>query len=61
MLFRSKAEISKPLDQKKISLNWEGPYRISETLRSDAYRLETLEGLMIFQTWNADNLKMYYQ
>ena len=56
-----KAKISKPLDQKKLSPNWEGPYKISETLRPNAYRLETLEGSVILRTWNADNLKIYYQ
>ena len=39
-----KVEISKPLDQGKLSPNWEGPYRILETNRSGTYRLETLEG-----------------
>ena len=57
----TKAEVSKPQDQGKLSLNWEGPYKIADTCRPDAYRLETLEGMAILQTWNADNLKLYHQ
>ena len=60
-LILRKAEVSKPLDQKKSSPNWEESYRITEILRSSAYRLKTLERTAIPQMWNADNLKMYYQ
>ena len=51
-----KVKVSKPLDQEKFSPNWEGPYRMIEILRSDAYRLETLNEMTVLQTWNADNL-----
>ena len=56
-----KAEVSKSLDQKKLSPNWKGSYRITKTLRPNAYRLETLNETTILQIWNADNLKMHYQ
>ena len=49
-LVMRKAEILKPLDLGKLSPNWEGPYRISETNRPSAYRLETLEGSAILRT-----------
>ena len=63
-----KVKILKPLDQGKLSLNWEGLYKISAqigclsaTLRSGTYQLETLGGSAILRIWNADNLKLYYQ
>ena len=56
-----KAEVSKPTEQGKLSPNWEGPYKVTETLRPGAYKLEYLDGTAIPRTWNADNLKMYYQ
>ena len=56
-----KAEVSKPTEQGKLSPNWEGPYRVTEALRPGAYKLEYLEGTIVPRTWNADNLKMYYQ
>ena len=56
-----KAEVSKPTEQEKLSPNWEGPYRVAETLRPGAYKLEYLEGMTVPQMWNIDNLKMYYQ
>ncbi|KAK3008615.1 hypothetical protein RJ639_014357 [Escallonia herrerae] len=45
----------------KLSPNWEGPYKISKVLRPGAYSLETLSGEAIPRTWNADNLRRYYQ
>ena len=56
-----KVEVSKPLNRRKLSPNWEGPYKIADTYGSRAYRLETLEGTAIPQTWNADNLRLYHQ
>lgn len=31
----------------KLSLNWEGPYRIKQKLNNGAYKLENLEGIEI--------------
>ncbi|KAK3040938.1 hypothetical protein RJ639_028812 [Escallonia herrerae] len=45
----------------KLSPNWEGPYKISKVLRPGAYSLETLSREAIPRTWNADNLRQYYQ
>ncbi|KAK2999057.1 hypothetical protein RJ639_024268 [Escallonia herrerae] len=45
----------------KLSPNWEEPYKISKVLRPGAYSLETLSGEAIPRTWNADNLRKYYQ
>ena len=56
-----KAKVSKPTEQGKLSPNWEGPYRVAETLRPGAYKLEYLERTTIPRMWNVDNLKMYYQ
>ena len=56
-----KAEVSKPTEQGKLSPNREGLYRVTETLRPGAYKLEYLDGMVVPQTWNADNLKVYYQ
>ncbi|XP_073108680.1 uncharacterized protein [Elaeis guineensis] len=56
-----KAKVSKPLDRGKLSPNWEGSYKIVDTYGLRAYRLETLERTAIPRTWNADNLRLYYQ
>ncbi|KAK2998462.1 hypothetical protein RJ639_024206 [Escallonia herrerae] len=45
----------------KLSPNWEGPYKLSKVLRPGAYSLEILSGEAIPRTWNADNLRRYYQ
>ena len=56
-----KTEVSKSLDQKKLSPNQERPYKVIETLHLGAYRLKTLDAATILQIWNVDNLKIYYQ
>ncbi|KAK2997706.1 hypothetical protein RJ639_026586 [Escallonia herrerae] len=57
-----KLEVSDPkATGGKLSPNWEGPYKISKVLRPGAYSLETLSGEAIPRTWNADNLRQYYQ
>ena len=55
------AEISRPTEQDKLSPNWEGPYRIAEAFHRGAYKLEELNGKLIPRTWNAKNLRKYFQ
>ena len=44
----------------KFSSNWEGPFRITDTVAGGAYYLEHLSGKDIPRTWNATHLKFYY-
>ena len=44
----------------KWSPTWEGPYRISRCVPSNAYILETLEGEEFSRTLNGKYLKKYY-
>jgi len=46
--------------ENKLSPKWTDPFRIIEALGNGAYRLETLEGGAIPRTWNATNLKFYF-
>ena len=45
--------------ENKLSPKWT-PFRIVEVLKNEAYKLETLEGGAIPQTWNVANLKFYF-
>ena len=45
----------------KLAPNWEDPIRISEDIGNGAYRLETLEVDPIPRTWNANNLRKFYE
>ena len=56
-----RSEVSRPLEQGKLSPNWEGPYEVTEALHRGAYKLKDLEGNLIPRMWNAENLRMYYQ
>ena len=44
-----------------LGYSWEGPYQITEVLRSGAYRLADLAGIPKRLPWNAEHLKKYYQ
>ncbi|XP_061360017.1 uncharacterized protein LOC133304063 [Gastrolobium bilobum] len=46
--------------QGKLAANWEGPYRVQSKTEKGAYIIETLSGLTIPHTWNADKLKIFY-
>ena len=45
----------------KLTPNWEDPILVAKALGNGAYRLETLEGDPIPRTWNADNLRKFYE
>ncbi|KAL5582231.1 hypothetical protein UlMin_014673 [Ulmus minor] len=41
--------------------NWEGPYRVRAIIRPGTYELETLEGRVLGNPWNAEHLHRYFQ
>ncbi|KAK9120857.1 hypothetical protein Syun_018474 [Stephania yunnanensis] len=55
-----KAEISQPISVGKFSPKWEGPYKVCKKVASGAYKLETLDGKEIPQSWNISNLRKFY-
>jgi len=46
--------------ENKLSPKWTSLFRVVEVLENGAYKLETLEGGAIPQTWNVKNLKFYF-
>ncbi|GKB20082.1 hypothetical protein Tco_0854005 [Tanacetum coccineum] len=44
----------------KLGPKWEGPYEVTEALRDGAYRLRSMNGTVLPQTWNIANLKKCY-
>ena len=55
------AKVSRPVaEQRKLSPTWEGPYLVSSVIGKGAYKLQTIEGEEIPNTWNAQHLKKYY-
>ncbi|XP_074336349.1 uncharacterized protein LOC141673498 [Apium graveolens] len=55
-----KVEASGVGQKGKLAPNWEGPYKVKSVQGSETYKLETMEGKEIPQTWHAQNLKAYY-
>ncbi|GJZ52897.1 reverse transcriptase domain-containing protein [Tanacetum coccineum] len=44
----------------KLGPKWEGPYEVTEALGDGAYKLRTMAGADLPQTWNITNLKKCY-
>ena len=44
----------------KLSLKWEGPYRVARTPRPGAVRLETEESVPVTNSWNIEHLRKYH-
>ena len=55
------AASSMPAKQSKLSPPWEGPYVITKVVRPGTYRLSSLNGAQVPNTWNAIHLKKFYQ
>ena len=54
-------QVSRPVgEQRKLSPTWEGPYLVSFVIGKRAYKLQTIDGKEIPNTWNAQHLKKYY-
>ena len=45
----------------KLGPNREGPYVVSRIIRPDNYELQKEEGKTLPHSWNAENLKRFYQ
>ncbi|GKB07857.1 reverse transcriptase domain-containing protein [Tanacetum coccineum] len=44
----------------KLGPKWEGPYEVTEALGDGVYRLSSMDGTVLPQTWNIANLKKCY-
>jgi hypothetical protein len=47
-------------DRHKLSPLWEGPYIIAQIMHSGAYRLKDSDGNLLTNTWNIENLRIFY-
>ena len=46
---------------RKLSPNWEGPYRVINCKRQGSYYLEALDWRKLEHPWNVEHLRRYYQ
>jgi hypothetical protein len=44
----------------KLSSPWEGPFTVAKVTGPDSYRLQTLEGEDVSNSWNIDQLYRFY-
>jgi hypothetical protein len=44
----------------KLSSPWEGPFTVAKVTGPDSYRLQTLEGIDVSNSWNIDQLCRFY-
>jgi hypothetical protein len=47
-------------DKHKFSTPWEGPFIVVDVAPPGAYVLAEVDGGMLSNTWNADQLRKYY-
>jgi hypothetical protein len=47
-------------DKHKFSTSWEGPFIIVDVAAPGAYVLVEVDGGMLSNTWNVDQLRKYY-
>ena len=45
----------------KLEPNWQGPYKVDEIIGPATYLLSEMNGRPLPRTWNALNLKNFYQ
>ncbi|XP_058189300.1 uncharacterized protein LOC131306887 [Rhododendron vialii] len=45
----------------KLGPNWEGPYQVLHHVKAGTYRLATLRGKELPNSWNTEHLKKYYK
>lgn len=50
---------TRDLTMGKLSLTWEGPYRVTFITGARAYRLEDLDERLVARPWNVSNLNKY--
>ncbi|GKC37304.1 hypothetical protein Tco_1049688, partial [Tanacetum coccineum] len=53
-------DASHAVDGGKLGPKWEGPYEVTEALEDGAYRLRSMDGMVLPRTWNIANLKKCY-
>jgi hypothetical protein len=44
----------------KLSSHWEGPFTVAKVTRTGSYRIQTLEGEDVNNSWNIDQLCRFY-
>ncbi|XP_074362358.1 uncharacterized protein LOC141702604 [Apium graveolens] len=52
---------SQPAITGKFKAPWEGPYQVTDVVAPGTYRLSTLDGSPLKNSWNAIHLKKFYQ
>ncbi|XP_072074148.1 uncharacterized protein [Arachis hypogaea] len=60
LVLRRTEQARKPASHGKLAANREGRFRIMEVIGNGAYRLQTLHGNTLPNTWNVSSLKLYY-
>ena len=61
MVLQKVSQATKDPTQGKLSLNWEGSYKVIRYSRRGSYYLEDVNGKTLPHPWNVEHLKKYYQ
>jgi len=60
LVLRCTEAIARAGEHRKLTANWEGPYKLTAQIRPSTNRLKTLNSTPIPRAWHSSNLKKYY-
>ncbi|QHO37014.1 uncharacterized protein DS421_4g107980 [Arachis hypogaea] len=60
LILRKIETARKPPTHGKLAVNWDCPYQVLEVLSQGAYKLESIDGKLLPNTWNVSSLKKFY-
>ncbi|XP_070010223.1 uncharacterized protein [Nicotiana sylvestris] len=59
-VLKAKTQAVKDPNKGKLGTNWDGPYKITTAANRGAFQLETMEGKLLQNNWNAAHLKYFH-
>jgi len=60
LILRRMEAVARAGEHKKLTANWEDPYKVVSQVRSDTYRVEAINGTPNPPAWHSSNLRKYY-
>ncbi|KAK8957147.1 hypothetical protein KSP39_PZI000273 [Platanthera zijinensis] len=61
LVLRSLEAAGKGPQQNKLIAAWEGPYVVTAVVKPRTFKIINAEGKTLPRTWNAQNLRRFYQ
>lgn len=60
LVLRKIEAMSKSIEKRKLGASWDGPFKITQKIKTNTFKLEDLGEKKLKQPWHADHLKKYF-